>query len=82
MNEVGQWNSAKIVLNGNNVQHWLNDVKVVDIEMQSEDWLAQVAASKFAKWKKFASRETGHIVFQDHGDRVWYRNINIQTIEE
>ena len=82
LNEVGQWNSAKIVLNGNNVQHWLNDVKVVDIEMQSEDWLAQVAASKFAKWKKFASRETGHIVFQDHGDRVWYRNINIQTIEE
>ena len=82
LNEVGQWNSAKIVVNGNNVQHWLNDVKVVDIEMQSEDWQAQVAASKFAKWKKFASQETGHIVFQDHGDRVWYRNISIQTIEE
>lgn len=82
LNEVGQWNSAKIVLNGNNVQHWLNDVKVVDVELHSEDWDQQVAASKFAKWEKFASQDAGHIVFQDHGDRVWYRNINIQTIEE
>ena len=82
LNEVGQWNSAKIVINGNNVQHWLNDVKVVDVELHSEDWDQQVAASKFAKWEKFASQDAGHIVFQDHGDRVWYRNINIQTIEE
>lgn len=82
LNEVGQWNSAKIVLNGNNVQHWLNDVKVVDVELHSEDWDQQVAASKFAKWEKFASQDAGHIVFQDHGDRVWYRSINIQTIEE
>jgi len=80
LNAVGEWNSAKIVLNGNNVQHWLNGTKVVDAEMHSEDWDKQVAASKFSKWKKFATLKTGHIAFQDHGNQVWYRNITIQKL--
>lgn len=80
LNAVGEWNSAKIVLNGNKVEHWLNGTKVVDAEMYSQDWDKQVAASKFSKWKKFATLKSGHIAFQDHGDQVWYRNISIQKL--
>jgi hypothetical protein len=80
LNEVGEWNSAKIVLNGNHVEHWLNGTKVVETELQSDDWNEKVAASKFKDWKKFGKNESGHIAFQDHGDQVWFRNIRIKSL--
>lgn len=77
----GQWNTSKIVHNGDNVEHWLNGVKVVEVEIGSEQWKKSVAASKFAKWKKFGKSKRGHIAFQDHGDPVWYRNIKIKAMD-
>ncbi len=76
---VGQWNQGKIVVRGNRVEHWLNGLRVVNAEIDSEDWKQRVADSKFKDWKKFAASESGHIAFQDHGDRVWYRNIRISS---
>ena len=82
LKKVGQWNSAKIVLNGNKVEHWLNDKKVVSAELGSDDWKKRVSASKFKDWKKFGKNAKGHICFQDHGDKVWYRNIKVKPIEK
>lgn len=82
LKEVGQWNTAKIVLNGNHVEHWLNGTQVVEAELHSDDWNEKLAASKFRNWKKFGKNESGHIAFQDHGDQVWYRNIRIKRIED
>jgi hypothetical protein len=76
---VGQWNTSKIVVDGDKVQHWLNGDKVVETEIGSDDWNEKVAASKFAKWKKFGKSKRGHIAFQDHSDPVWYRNIKIKA---
>lgn len=78
---VGQWNTSKIVLNGNTVEHWLNGQKVVEAELGSDDWKAKVAASKFKNWVKFGKNKKGHICFQDHGDEVWYRNIKIAPLD-
>jgi hypothetical protein len=78
---VGQWNSSKIVLDGNKVEHWLNGLKVVEAELGSDDWKEKVAASKFKDWEKFGKNAKGHIAFQDHGDPVWYRNIKIERLE-
>ena len=78
---VGEWNTSKIVLDGNKVQHWLNGEKVVDVEIGSDDWNKKIAGSKFAKWKKFAKSDRGHIAFQDHGNPVWYRNIKIKAMD-
>ncbi len=77
---VGQWNTSKIVANGDKVEHWLNGVKVVEAEFGSDDWNKKVAASKFATWKKFAKSKKGHIAFQDHHDKVSYRNITIKSM--
>ena len=77
---AGEWNRARIVLQGNHVQHWLNGVKVVDCEIGSSDWNERVMNSKFAEWKKFAKNKTGHLVLQDHGDLVWYRNIKVRKL--
>lgn len=79
---VGEWNTAKIVLDGNHVEHWLNGVKVVEVDLHSDDWNEKLAASKFRDWEKFGKNESGHIAFQDHGDQVWYRNIRVKSLDD
>lgn len=78
---VGEWNSSKIVVDGDKVEHWLNGDKVVDVEIGSDEWKEKVAESKFASWKKFGKSKRGHIAFQDHSDPVWYRNIKIKAMD-
>ena len=77
---IGEYNDARIVLRGRLVEHWLNDVKVVDCEMAGAAWDAKLAASKFRSWDKFARNERGHIVFQDHGNDVAFRLIRIREL--
>ena len=76
----GTWNAARLVVNGSRVQHWLNGTKLVEYDMASADWKQKVAASKFKEWPTFGTIPEGHIVLQDHGDRVAYRNIKIRTL--
>lgn len=82
LKKVGQWNSAKIVLHGKKIEHWLNGKKVVEAEVDSEDWTNRVNGSKFKNWKKFGKNAKGHICFQDHGDKVWYRNIKVKSLKK
>ena len=77
---VGLFNQARIVARGSHVEHWLNGVKVVEYELGSPEWEALVAGSKFAQWPKYGRMRKGHIVLQDHGDQVWYRNIKIRPL--
>jgi hypothetical protein len=78
---AGGWNEARIVVSHNRVEHYLNGKKVVEYELGSADWNRRVAASKFATWKKFGKNPRGHVVLQDHGDEVWYRNVRIKTLD-
>jgi hypothetical protein len=78
---AGEWNTARIVVRGNHVRHFLNGKKVVDAEIGSDDWNKRLAASKFASWPKFAKNERGFIVLQDHGDEVWFRNLRIKKLD-
>jgi Domain of Unknown Function (DUF1080) len=80
LKNVGEWNSAKIVLNKNHVEHWLNGKKVVDAEIGSKDWNERLAKSKFKDWPKFGKNSGGHIAIQDHGDVVYYRNITVKRL--
>lgn len=77
---AGEWNSARVVANGNHVQHWLNDVKVADYHLHSADWKARVAASKFREWPAYGQAAEGHIGLQEHGDWVAFRNIKIRKL--
>jgi hypothetical protein len=77
---VGEWNSAKIVLQGNHVEHWLNGELVVSFEIGSDDWKARVANTKFADWSAFGTLPQGHIVLQDHGNPVEYRNFTVRAL--
>jgi hypothetical protein len=77
---AGEWNSARILVRGNHVEHWLNGQKIVDAELWSDDWNRRLAASKFTQWPGFARAARGHIGLQDHGDRVAFRNIRLRDL--
>lgn len=77
---ANEWNTARIVARGNRVQHWLNGTKVVEYEFHSDDWAERVANSKFGEWPAYGQATRGHIGLQDHGDRVWYRNMKLREI--
>lgn len=80
INPPGEWNTGRIVANGNHVEHWLNDQKVVEYEINSEDWVKRKAESKWKDAAGYGIAPKGHIDLQDHGGEVWYRNIKIKTL--
>jgi hypothetical protein len=79
---AGEWNTSRVVLNGNHLEHWLNGKKVVDAEIGSADWNERVAKSKFATHKGWGTLPRGHIALQEHGGEVAFKNIKIRVIEK
>lgn len=75
---VGKWNRAKIIVKKGIVEHWLNNEKVIEYDRNSQVFRALVAYSKYGKWPKFGQWPSGHILLQDHGNRVHFRSIKIR----
>lgn len=76
---IDQWNETRIVLQGNHIQHWLNNVLVVDCLVGSDEWNAKYAASKFKSYPLYAKKPKGYIVLQDHGAEISFRKVRIKT---
>ena len=77
---VGEWNSGRVYVDGNHVEHWLNGQLVVEYDLYSPEWEGWVAASKFSVEENFARAPSGSIGLQDHGTPVWYRNIKVRRL--
>ena len=80
VNGYDYWNRARVVVDGNRVQHYLNGIKVIDYERNTQMWDALVQFSKYHVWPGFGTFEQGHILLQDHGDEVFFRNIKIKEL--
>lgn len=81
-NPIGEWNHARIVVDGPHVEHWLNGVMTVSYELWSPEWEELVAGSKFAPYPQYARAAEGRIGIQDHGHEIRYRNIKIRPLSE
>ncbi|MCD8166239.1 MAG: DUF1080 domain-containing protein [Bacteroides sp.] len=75
------FNTAVIIVQGNEVEHWMNNVKILEYTRNNQMWNALVNYSKYKDWPNFGNAEEGNILLQDHGDEVWFKNIKIKELE-
>ena len=78
---IGEWNTARIVVRGAHVEHWLNGMKVVEYDRFTPQFRQMVAESKYHVWPGFADMPDGYILLQDHGFPVSFRNIKIRELK-
>ncbi len=80
VNPANEWNRTRLISRDGNMEHWLNGRLVVSYQMHTDEWKQMIANSKFKDMPAFGTAKKGHISLQDHGDRVWYRNIKIKEL--
>ena len=87
---AGEWNKAKIIVNNGNVQHWQNDVKVVEYKLWDQGWRDLLNSSKFSerRWPEAFKYQVeaggpnreGYIGLQDHGLDMYFRNARLKKL--
>lgn len=79
---AGEWNKEVIHIDQEQNKGWveLNGTRVVEFPLHGEEWQKLIDQSKFKDWEDFGKYKSGHIALQDHGDKVWYRNIQIKKL--
>jgi hypothetical protein len=80
---AGEWNNTVIRINHetNKGSVRLNGTLINEFPVHGEEWSNLVENSKFKDWEDFGQNREGHIALQDHGDKVWFRNIKIKELE-
>jgi len=79
INPPGEWNKVRIIVDGDHVEHWFNDEKILEFDRKSAAFRELVAQSKYDDLDKFGELDKGHILLQGHGNTVSFRNIRIRT---
>jgi hypothetical protein len=72
------WHRARIFVDGGHVEHWLDNIKMLEYERYSQVFKSLVNYSKYQKWPGFGLLDAGHILLQDHGDEVYFKNIKVR----
>lgn len=78
---VGEWNSIRLIVKKGHLQQWQNGKKMVETDMWTPAWKEMIAKSKFKSMPLFGTIKKGHLVLQDHGDKVWFKNIKIKEFK-
>jgi hypothetical protein len=79
-NAIGEWNTARIIVKGSKVEHWLNGANVVGYDRNSAKFRETVAGSKYHTIAGFGEWPEGHILLQDHGNNASFRNVKIRVL--
>ncbi|MEL4307218.1 3-keto-disaccharide hydrolase [Joostella sp. CR20] len=79
---AGEWNTCVLMINHKTNQGsvTLNGTKIVEFPVHGKEWEEMIANSKFNGWEGFGASKTGKIGLQDHGNKVWFRNIKIKEL--
>ena len=74
------WNSSMIVYSEDKAEYWLNGNKVVEFVPGSEDWNKRRNSGKWDDYPDYGLAKRGKISLQDHGSKVWFRNVKIKEL--
>ena len=77
---VRDWNSSEIIFTPEKAEYWLNGVKVVEFVPWSDDWYERRNSGKWDDYPDYGLAKKGKICLQDHGSKVWFRNIKIKEL--
>lgn len=78
---AGQWNQIGILVYQGTVVFSQNGANVVEFHLWTDDWKKMVSESKFKDWEWFLNTaKEGYIGLQDHGNDVWFRNIELKIL--
>lgn len=77
---VGEWNTSRIVFNKGHVEHWLNGKKIVEFQAWDTDWTNKKTTGKWKDYPDYGSAKKGLIALQDHGQKVFFKNIKIKIL--
>lgn len=78
--KAGEWNTSRIIYNKGHVQHWLNGKKIVEFEERTSEWNLEKTQGKWKDYPDYKISNKGKIALQDHGDRIWIKNIKIREL--
>jgi hypothetical protein len=77
---VGEWNHLLIVVDGNNVTQMLNGEIVAKYVKYSDEWNKLRNSGKWVDFPDWGKYDEGHISLQNHGTRVWFKNIKLKEL--
>ena len=77
---LADFNTGRIVVQGDHVEHWINGTKAVEFERGSARLQKLIDASKFQHLTGLGWASRGHIGLQDHSSEVWFRSIKIRAL--
>jgi len=77
---LGEWNHILLVVDSSKVTQILNGEITVKYEKNSEEWKKLRNSGKWSDFPDYGKFDEGHISLQNHGTKVWYRNIKIKEI--
>jgi hypothetical protein len=77
---AGEWNQSRIVRRGNEVEQWMNGNLAVSFTIGSSEWNALISKSKYAEWPEYGKVDQGHLILQDHGDQISFRNLKLKEL--
>ncbi len=76
----GEYNSARIRVSQNRIEHWLNGKKIVSATVGDPEWYDRVVKSKFARNENFSENPIGRIMLTEHGSEAWFRNFKFKAL--
>ena len=81
---AGEWNTAVIICDGSLIKVELNGKKIIDMDLSR--W-TEPGKNPDGTENKFSHAyknmiQKGHIGLQDHGGKVWFRNIKLKQLKK